>query len=134
MKDIWVRFWDGDTMHVYHIETLMLREFPSNWVEPWPSEPNEQKVIEKLVAMRCGDMDDKLGTLIFEGDIVKTAYETLEIKYENGIVGYKHEETGCFDTLYNLVHEFEILIIGNIYQNPELLEKINHPVNGSVSR
>ena len=80
------------------------------------------------VVYQCTGLKDKHGKLIYEKDIVKdiptqTVYKVSHKKcafyLENKeYVGYFHELSQCFST-----HRLEV--IGNIYENPELLSEGN---------
>ena len=67
---------------------------------------------------------DKNGTKIFEGDIVKVylAYKTIVciVKWED--CGYVLQDIKIQDYKYSMGKSFELEVIGNIYDNPELLE------------
>lgn len=73
-------------------------------------------------------MLDKNGTKIFEGDIIDFLYRSDGDDY--GIVQYDVDETE-FGFVYNLIYDGlgrhycsrDIEVIGNIYDNPELLEE-----------
>lgn len=97
---------------------------------------NEGKIFyaneEDVVVEQCTGLKDKNGKLIFEGDIVrarnpsKTVYDKLKVTYEifrsafmmsNGnklgnYLGVFFDKDWCWD----------IEVIGNIHENPELLE------------
>lgn len=74
---------------------------------------------------------DKIGTQIFEGDIVKTKYGRLCVfKYKalEGFVGYdlnaledKHKSPDKYD----LFKSKNLEVVGNIYDNKELLKFYN---------
>lgn len=73
-------------------------------------------------------LTDKNGTKIFEGDIVKNEYE--ENKYQNLKIAYKEKlyawviisNCGRLGMLHNLIGNIEV--IGNIYDNLELLKEV----------
>lgn len=74
--------------------------------------------------MQCTGLKDKNGKLIFEGDIVDILPEvetTGIIKWSDDLARFVivYENIQCdFDNYYG----YELEVIGNIYENPELLE------------
>lgn len=83
---------------------------------------------KQCVLMQCTGLKDKNGKLIYEGDVVKFSslygHAIFEIKWneEFATFGYEDKETDFseFGKLYNDAAYIEV--IGNIYENPELLE------------
>lgn len=80
-------------------------------------------VIKKTVGQYTG-LTGKNGKKIFEGDIVKNYHNNaFKVFYEN--FSLKIEDSfGCvIKTTQSAVSHFEVEIIGNIHNNPELLDK-----------
>jgi len=80
-----------------------------------------------LVIMQSMDMRDCNGNVIFEGDIVKTTITdkeyNLTVHYDNHTAGFYFREIrhgGVFRK--NDFADRKVEIIGNRYENPELLE------------
>lgn len=100
-------------------------------------QPNDENtaypIIFKTVGQYTG-MTDKNGTKIFEGDIIDFLYRSDGDDYV--IVQYDVDETE-FGFVHNLIYDGlgrhycsrDIEVIGNIYDNPELMkgEKNNDP-------
>jgi len=72
--------------------------------------------------MQFTGIHDGNGKKIFEGDLLKTADGLLQVVYEDGCFFAETKANGapCF-SYTNSDNIFDGQIIGNIYQNPELL-------------
>jgi uncharacterized phage protein (TIGR01671 family) len=80
---------------------------------------------EDLVLMQSTGLLDKYGKEIFEGDIVKTAKDVYSeptyyevIRHRGGAYRLESKQHGCELWLRHTDCE----VVGNIYENPELLE------------
>ena len=85
----------------------------------------EYKVIPETVGQFTG-MYDKLNNKIFEGDIVRCL--SLEYGYVNKEVYYVESKAkfvlrNC-GTDYDFEEYIDVEVIGNIYNNPKLLEEV----------
>ena len=87
---------------------------------------------EKIVLMRSTGLHDKNGKEIFEGDIIKNGEAVVDVKNHptlgfyttpNGVERFFGDNTSIRD-FNNDVEDFSDVteIIGNVYENPELLE------------
>ena len=87
---------------------------------------------EKIIFMQSTGLKDKNGKEIFEGDIITNGQNVMCMKRHNTL-GFYIEEKGKVEFIADCADlaEFEadvkeiedfIEIIGNIYENPELLE------------
>ena len=87
----------------------------------------DHQVIPKTVGQYTG-LRDKNGAKIFEGDICRNTRtgEIVSVKWHGTMAGYvwsKRKENGClfeFGELFRAYDKYEI--IGNIHDNPELME------------
>lgn len=75
------------------------------------------------VIMQCTGLKDKNGTLIYEGDVLTPGGV---VEFDDEIARYvlrSNEGSSTFSCDMHKDYEKEQEIIGNIYENPELLDK-----------
>lgn len=78
------------------------------------------KVIPETVGQYTG-LTDKNGTKIFEGDIIKIRNKTRYVFF--GVCRYRHTKYGGYAVDLSVKDGSNCEVIGNIYDNPELLEE-----------
>ena len=87
--------------------------------------PHIEIPLDKIELMRSTGLHDKNGKEIFEGDIVKMAKDVYSdptyyeiVRHRGGAYRLESNQHGCELWLRHTNCE----VIGNIYENPELLE------------
>ena len=123
-REIKFRAWHKDLKKMFKIGQITLEK------GTWNFEPNDRDFIgmsipyqPSFVLMQYTGLKDKNGKEIYEGDIVKSYYyidtpNGEQERFNQKVINYN-------DVLCEYkINAFENLeVIGNIYENPELLEE-----------
>lgn len=88
------------------------------------------EVIPETVEQYTG-LTDKNGVKIFEGDIVKHYDAVYEIRYITKYTRFAGRNSGC---IFAGIPLGNTEVIGNIYDNPELLETATKPAAKNIAQ
>lgn len=108
------RFWDKETQTMQKIPMVELRHRISL-----------DKIFadDRVIFMQCTGLKDKNGNLIYEGDIISDDYDNTLVEWsETNCQFLVVEENDGIKTCYTFEQLQSLEIIGNIYENPELIE------------
>lgn len=122
MREIKFRAWEPRFKNMWsHDEIYIYKGRPR-----FNSDYDHVGLAEDGILMQYTGLHDKNGREIFEGDIVKTANgRVLEVSYNipwtSFILTNKYRQCDC-ERLGSYCTELLFEVIGNIYENPELLK------------
>lgn len=104
------------------IEGFYIKDYIGTYIYDKYRNTRMQSVLPETVGQFTG-LTDKNGKEIFEGDIVKGAWDTIfQVVYDDCYLGFRAKEK---DGMHNCIDYYgldRIEIIGNVHDNPELLK------------
>lgn len=77
--------------------------------------------VKGVELIQCTGLRDKNGKLIFEGDILKENWHIYKLEWGNGAYTIKDIKRGTSYMFTSGMYIEKSEVIGNIYENPELL-------------
>ena len=130
MREIKFRAWHKEEKFMYQVDAL---EFPVGgtiWYGPGvgkgvASTNSKYNLVVDSILMQFTGLLDKNGKAVYEGDILKlSSGERREVLWRAALACFQHEaleysQWGQLDEIMATKCE----IIGNIYENPELLQE-----------
>lgn len=129
------RAWNKTQKEMYEVDDIMSIEFGKSEisVKTLFFEQTNYYDFDDVVLMQSTELRDKNGKEIFEGDVVTDGHTTGDIKNHPTLGFYMVDDNGVERWFSNgaTIEDFEedvetaariLEIIGNVYENPELLE------------
>ena len=123
--------WDGGSLNrMYSPQEVLVGDFCA-WIVDEESWETEWIFNNDLVIMQSTGLKDKNGKEIFEGDIVKVTDDDERTNFPDGGIGticgldeifMWYIDGQVHNGLFDISQEYYIEVVGNIYENPELLE------------
>ena len=129
MREIKFRAWDKNESRMIYSGTEQ-NDYPFAWmihnsgIDIAEHDGTEWNYLKELIFMQCTGLHDKNGKEIYEGDIVTGLFNHTDII---GHIVYGSDATffierkGLYGIGLNNAEDW-LEVVGNIYENPELLE------------
>ena len=116
------RAWHLPTKKLFDVYCFTNEHVFENTLDGIGTSPTNPANLTNCVLEQCTGLKDKNGKLIYEGDIVKFKISSIKcvgaVRWDERTGGWLKDKTG--QPLHTYIKSVEV--IGNIHENPELLE------------
>lgn len=120
MRELKFRFWDEETKQM--MDAKKASEFGKHYIT-FNGKVVQPAILKPGILMQFIGLTDRNGKEIYESDIVKVEDRIMTVIWDKfGAIAwaFKHSTSGC-EFIYSY-HNEKYEVLGNIYENPELLE------------
>lgn len=128
-REIKFRCWDSNEKKWLKNFEIHMYDGESHLHENYYTELNDDDEPNRYIISQYIGVNDKNGKEIYEGDIIESSFYKYEIKYVklDGGCGCGRQNSPGDGLGFNIPwYEIEkYSIVGNIFENPELIEDIN---------
>ncbi|WP_432352677.1 YopX family protein [Sporosarcina sp. A2] len=118
MREIKFRAWEKKMKEIIPVHQIDFEKKMINTESAW-------RLFDEIELMQYTGLKDKNGVEIYEGDILKESSThplVVFIKEGHTQISFKDFGIPCEEFIYrNDIEDMDIAVVGNIYENPELL-------------
>lgn len=130
MREIKFRVWDTENKEILRVQELDFEDtFYGGRLSIRTEQYNDYFDIEDMILMQYTGLHDKNGKEIYEGDIVKvrrySSFEIEVVKFDKGCFYAGMHYGSSTRSTVKLIQPKLTEVIGNIYENKELLNETN---------
>lgn len=129
------RVWDKNNKCMHEVRSIWIGDdFPLNSHVVYSLGNTVEVIFDDIELMQSTGLKDKNGVEIFDGDIVAVENHPFQRKEDSGagieiegnyVVGWdQHDLTWCAGSLLLARLKPYVKVVGNLYQNSELLEEV----------
>lgn len=131
MREIKFRAWEKGNKVMYRSPDLDAFEDAAAWFRLLEDEDYSLEYMSPIVLMQYTGLKDKNGTEIYEGDVLAAQGQVIwnDEEHQWSAIDLNWNDRREWHELEYLTSPFEV--IGNIYENPELVDK---PIDGTKQK
>lgn len=128
MREIKFRAWDNENKEMLKVQELDFEDtFYNGRLAIRVEQYNDYFDLDDMILMQFTGLYDKNGKEIYEGDILQIDVDRAYVKWDNKYGYFQLIPIGDYyfdsDVIGQALEYLEAEVIGNIYDNPELLKE-----------
>lgn len=127
MREIEFRAYSKRTKKMYNVLDIFFYQKVVKLSETCGSGISFLEQLDDVVLMQYTGLKDNNGVYIYEGDVLRDSESIVIVKFVDGEFSVDYMNMGGewrkYGSLFKYLKDYEGEVIGNVYKNPELLER-----------
>ena len=115
------RAWHEPTQKMFEVHCFTDTQVFENTLDGVGATPTNPANMDDCVLMQCTGLKDKTGQLIYDGDVVALNDDEIAVISWKDIIARFIIESEDVQADFDNFYPYELEIVGNIYETPQLL-------------
>lgn len=115
------RAWHEPTQKMFEVHCFTDTQVFENALDGVGATPTNPANMDDCVLMQCTGLKDKTGRLIYDGDVVALNDDEIAVISWKDIIARFIIESEDVQADFDNFYPYELEIVGNIYETPQLL-------------
>ena len=116
-----IRAWHEPTQKMFEVHCFTAEQVFENTLDGVGTSPTNPANTNDCVLMQCTGLKDMTGRLIYEGDVVALNDDEIAVISWSDVIARFVIENEDVQADFDNFYPYELEIVGNIYENPQLL-------------